>query len=66
MSGDVDDDLARRVADCLEGHLPDYGFAPYIYPSGENKSVIVRADTPGIVNLFDDSGRSWRLEVRRR
>ena len=58
----VDEDMTRRIADCLEQHLGDYGFPPYRYPSGENKSILIL--TPGALVVSDDQGRAWRVEVR--
>ncbi len=34
------DDLLRRVADCLEGHLHEYGWEPFRYSSGEHKGLL--------------------------
>ena len=55
-------DLVRRIADCLESHLPDYGFNPYRYPSGENKSVLLIDDA---LLLSDNEGRCWVLRLER-
>lgn len=33
------EDIARRIADCLEQHLEEYGVELYRYPSGEIKGV---------------------------
>lgn len=55
------DDLTRRIADCLEQHLPDMGFDPYRYPSGENKSVTLLPDDK--ILLSDVNGRAWWVAV---
>lgn len=57
------EELARRIADCLEARLPEYGFEPYRYPSGENKSVDLTRE--GTVRLYDAEGRSWTLRLER-
>jgi len=55
------DHLTRRIADCLEAHLPEFGFEPYRYPSGENKSIdMLRA---GEIQLYDANGGSWVLTL---
>lgn len=55
------DHMARRIADCLEAHLPAFGFEPYRYPSGENKSVQMLK--PAEVRLYDAHGNSWVLAI---
>jgi hypothetical protein len=59
--GDINDDLVRRIADCLEQHLPDYGFDPARYPSGENKSIDLRRDQT--ITISDATGHTWRLDI---
>jgi len=55
------DRLTRRIADCIEAHLPEFGFEPYRYPSGENKSIdMLRA---GEIRLHDAAGGSWVLAL---
>lgn len=57
------DDLARRIADCLEKYLHEFGFEPYRYPSGEHKGV--RMFQPAVVSLFGaDGDDGWEFEVR--
>ena len=58
---DPTDDLTRRIADCLEQHLPTFGFEPFRYPSGENKSIHLLR--PGVLVVEDEAGRAWTVTV---
>ena len=49
------DDLTRRIADCLEEHLHEYGWEPYRYPNGEHKGVHMFS--------FDEVNDRGRLEL---
>jgi len=53
--------LARRIADCLEAHLHEYGWEPYRYPSGEHKGIQFRA--PGFIDLIGADGSLAEIDL---
>lgn len=57
--------MARRIADCLEEHLHEYGWEPYRYPSGEHKGVeaIFHARSSDIRLISADQSQ-FMVEVR--
>lgn len=57
--------MARRIADCLENHLHEFGWDPYRYPSGEHKGVHAEfADDGSTIFLFTSlGGPTFRLEI---
>ena len=57
--------VARRVADCLEQYLEEYGLELYRYPSGEMKGVqlSIYSGYSEIAILPTDNGPSCSLIV---
>lgn len=60
-TADEIDILARRIATAIERYLPDYGFQPYCYPSGENKSVDYLE--PGVITVYEATGTVYQVRV---
>lgn len=67
------EDLARRVADCLEEHLHEYGWKPYRYrpssahPEGEHKGIHAEYHIDySTIDLIGADGSSYVLMLARR
>lgn len=59
--------VARRVADCLETHLREFGWEPYCYPSGEQKDVDASYHVGySEVHLMNADGSSFVLTISQR